>query len=115
MNKSLVAIILISFCLQSAWSATAKKALPKAEPVPVATMAPSPAPVGTIPQADASADGFYHPPSVLNGDIVSKTDNKVLYKYVRAVGPDGTVKRQYDYLDGKPAALDTVTYTGGKV
>lgn len=69
--------------------------------------------------SDAFAvDGFFKPGDVLKGEIVSRTDKTPLFKYTRTVlkgGDDTIAKRHYEYMDGKPAATETVTYHGGRV
>ncbi len=63
-------------------------------------------------------EGFYKPGVSSTGDIVSRGDKKLLYKYTRTEtkqGDDLVTKRHYESLDGKPAATETVTYHGGRV
>ncbi len=63
-------------------------------------------------------DGFYTPEDLSSGEILSRTDKKLLYKYTRTVsrqGDSSIAKRHFEYPDGKPAATETVTYQGGRV
>lgn len=64
----------------------------------------------------ASDQGVFPIPDQFYGEILSKPDRKPLFKYSRIVtrGDLVEVKRQYEALDGKPVAIETVWYQGEK-